>query len=406
LAAGLWSIVSLNLPLQANQPNAEVFINACMIWVFVIFLGAEEQPIGRLKALWLGVLAAAATLFKHTIFLPFATLSIVYVIGTAQAKQLRAKRFVSVVVAFCVIVFCWLTVGGYFAAGGRFSDFYDAVFRYNISYAGNPLKSLLDSLWPKRIVFLFIAVLPSGLAIGAHFAGMLRRQVQLFMLMIGFSIGVHLAVASTNLWYPHYFQLWLPALCVSLGWSYVLLGDMFGRETWLKRLLSNIVVGVIVLPILVNQSLMYRLTPEQWAARKYSKCMADYVRQAEEINKILKPQETFYHFGREPGLYFVTKHRPPTGILLYYHLYRGPLTESFSKRVLSDLERSKPDMLVVRKDMNIDMSWSPKWWENPVARWCTQNYQPLPGNEKRRCYEFFARKGSDLELRILGVQTK
>jgi len=405
LAAGLWSIVSLNLPLQANQPNSEVFINACMIWVFVIFLGAEEQPIGYSKALWVGALAAAATLFKHTIFLPFATLSIVYVIGTAQAKQLRAKRFVSVFVAFCVIVFCWLTVGGYFAAGGRFRDFYDAVFRYNISYAGNPLKSLLYSLWPKRVVFLFIAVLPSGLAIGAHFAGRLRRQVQPFMLMIGFSIGVHLAVASTNWWFPHYFQLWLPALCVSLGWSYVLLGDMFG-ETRLRRLLPGIVVGVIVLPILVNQLLMYRLTPEQWATRKYSPCMADYVQQAEEINKILKPQEAFYHFGREPGLYFVTKRRPPTGVLLYYHLYRGPLAESLSERVVSDLERSKPDMLVVCEDIDIDMSWSPRWWKGPVSRWLMQNYRRLPGNEKRRCYNLFARKGSDLERRIFGVQSR
>jgi len=403
-AAALWSIVSLNLPLQANQPNSEVFINACMIWVFVVFLGAEERPIGHLKALWLGVLAAAATLFKHTIFLPFATLSIVYVIGTAQTKTLRAKRFVSVFVAFVVIVFCWLAAGGYFAAGGRFRDFYDAVFRYNISYIGNPLKSLWNSLGPKRIVFLFIAVLPSGLAIGAHFAGMLRRQVQPFILMIGFAIGTGLTVASTNKWFPHYFQLWLPGFCVLLGWSYVLLGDMFGNMR-MRRFLPGIVVGVIVLPILVNQLLMYRLTPKEWATRKYGRCTADYVQQAEEINKILKPQEIFYHFGGEPGLYFAAKRRPPAGILLYYHLYRGPLSESLSKRVVSDLERSKPDMLVACKD--IDMSWSPKRRkERPVAKWCEQNYRPLSGNEKLQCYYLFARKGSDLERRIFGEQTR
>jgi hypothetical protein len=94
-------------------------------------------------------------------------------------------------------------------------------------------------------VFLFIAVLPSALAIMVHFAEVYRRQILLFVLMTGFAAGTDLAVASTKWWFPHYFQLWLPALCVSLGWSYILLGDIFGQQTRLNRLLPHIGVSFI-----------------------------------------------------------------------------------------------------------------------------------------------------------------
>jgi hypothetical protein len=35
-AALIWALASGDLILQANQPNVEVFINACMIWAFVL----------------------------------------------------------------------------------------------------------------------------------------------------------------------------------------------------------------------------------------------------------------------------------------------------------------------------------------------------------------------------------
>jgi len=401
-AASFWSIVSLNLPLQANQPNTEVFINACMIWIFVIFLGAGEQPVGYLKALWLGALAALATLFKHHAFLPFAGISVMYVIGTADGKRYRGRRFFGVLTAFGVILISWLVVGGYFWLNGRFGDFYDAVFRHNMSHAGDPIKNLIDSLEPERMAFMFAAILPSGLAIMAYFAGMLRRQVYPFMLMIGLVIGTDLAVASTKWWFPHYFQLWLPGLCVMLGWSYVLLVDMFGGRTRLRRLLPAIGIGCIVLPVLANQLLMYRLSPEQWLIRKYGVPAHYYVKQAEEINRILKPQESFYHFGDEVGLYYVSKRRPPVGVFWYYPLFMGPLMESLSKQAIGDLERSKPDMVVTVRGDNL-WRYTPRWNENPIIIWCEKNYVPFPDNGRREYYMLFARRGSELEKRVFSI---
>ena len=273
-------------------------------------------------------------------------------------------------------------------------------------FQSRAVYNLIDGLKPQRVAFLLAAIVPSGLAITAYLAGKLRRSVMPFMLMAGFSVGIYLAVSSTKWWFPHYFQLWLPALCVSLGWSHVLLGDAMGRKTALKRFLPTIIIVGLVVPIFVNQLLMYRLSPEEWAIRKYSPYIMCYVKGSHEINSILKPGENFYHFGDDTGLYYLTRRRLPISAILYGHLFLGPGAESLSKRVVGELEHSKPDMLVVFKD-NTDISRAvPRWRENPVVEWCMKNYRAFPDNEGRAYYELSARKGSDLERRIFGEQTK
>jgi hypothetical protein len=400
-AAGLWSIISLNIDLEANQPNTEVFINACMIWVFVIFVGAKERPISYPKAVWLGLIAAAATLFKHHSVLPFATVAIAYVIGTAEAKQFRAGRLVGALIAFGTIVFCWAAIAGYFAFGGRFKDFYDAVILYNMYHPGNLFYNLIDGLEPGRAKFLFMAILLPVAAITAYFGGVLRRGVSPFALMAGFAAGIFLEVSCTRWWFTHYFQLWLPALCVSLGWSYRLLDDMMSGKRGVRRLLPHIGVGMIVAPFLLSQLLTYRLTPLEIAVRKHEPNFPLFVVQAEEINQILKPSESFYHFGDDTGLYYYAKRRPPVSVFWYYPLFMGPLTESLSKRVVAELEQNRPDMLVYRYTENLER-FTPDWRDNPVLQWYQDNYVPFPDNDSRDYYKLGALKGSDLERRIFG----
>jgi hypothetical protein len=45
-AAAFWTILCGNYPLEARDPNAEIFINACLVWVFALLARSNEQPLG------------------------------------------------------------------------------------------------------------------------------------------------------------------------------------------------------------------------------------------------------------------------------------------------------------------------------------------------------------------------
>src|SRR5438445_47598 len=52
--AAFWAIVCADLPLQANQPNIEAFLNAALALGFVAFLRGGEGPRGRWPCSWPG----------------------------------------------------------------------------------------------------------------------------------------------------------------------------------------------------------------------------------------------------------------------------------------------------------------------------------------------------------------
>jgi len=79
--AVFWTLVCGDVWLQANQPNAEVFINACVVWAFALLVRAGGRP--RLwRALAIGGLFALASLYKPIAIAPAALLGLAHVVAT------------------------------------------------------------------------------------------------------------------------------------------------------------------------------------------------------------------------------------------------------------------------------------------------------------------------------------
>ena len=58
---------------------------------------------------------------------------------------------------------------------------------------------------------------------------------------------------------------------------------------------------------------------------------------ARNLDNVLKPGETFYEWGNETQLYYLTRRDPPSGVLTCDPLVQGPLAEGLSLRVAADL---------------------------------------------------------------------
>src|SRR3989449_573322 len=74
--AAFWTFVSGDLWLQANQPNAEVFINACVVWAFALLVRTTGPSVPRM--LVVGALFALGSLYKPVIVAPAALLAVTH----------------------------------------------------------------------------------------------------------------------------------------------------------------------------------------------------------------------------------------------------------------------------------------------------------------------------------------
>jgi hypothetical protein len=97
----------------------------------------------------------------------------------------------------------------------------------------------------------------------------------------------------------------------------------------------------------------FSLTPDQWSESKYGttgKYGTVFVAArdlAPRIDALLLPNETFYEFGDETGFYFLTRRRPPSGVLYVSPLFDGPLVTTLSSQLIADLTRERPELVIV-----------------------------------------------------------
>lgn len=147
-----------------------------------------------------------------------------------------------------------------------------------------------------------------------------------------------------------------------------------------------------IIILLYHHLPLYKLSSEEWSNKKYGNLFVVSRNLGLEINKLLKPDETFYEWGAETGLYFDSQRRPPTGVFFDYPLLHGPLTEKLSQRVIADLERNKPELLIL----------PPKVQGNhPVIAWLSsQSWLQIKTNVATY-FSLYARKGGKLEARLL-----
>jgi hypothetical protein len=403
-AAVFWTLASGDLDLQANQPNTEAFMNPTIIWAFALFLRADRREgLPRvLRMIVIGALVTWTSFYKPHCVVYAVLLSLAHLIyppGTDSGARGRAIKDVLIIAAVGFVA--WIGFFAYFFSTGRYQILYTTMFVYPSYYSGSMLGNVWASfgehLFPRQLEY----VLPLAfLTVVGGVVAWVRKGGRPWALLIAYALATQLAIGLPGRFYIHYYQLWLPLLAVGAGWSIVLLAQVFKEEY--QRWLPHAFAAIAVVFMLQAEIWAYRMDPTEWSKKSYGAIYATNEMLAQEIAKILEPDETFYVLGDEPGFYFITKRRPAVGVFFLQDVAGGPLAGELTGRVLRDLAAKPPDLVIIMNSVIGDKTVGPQnaklGPEHPIRGWVSQNYCPVIRNPSQ-LFTICAKPGSSLERR-------
>ena len=348
LAAGLlMALLTVDHGFVGNAANTELFallpLTACM----AAALRASERQALR-WTLVAGASGAAAVAFKH-VAAPMVAVPLLLIAW--KAKRLPAHLLAFLVGAAAV----WLLIVAYFALEGALGALWDALVRFNLSYATHAsaesyrlvlwpqIRATLPSLWP---VYLFAALAPlvrwphRGGAPSPGSGG--RLWCTLWML------AALLAIAAGGYLRRHTFLFAAPplALLAAAGIDAVArrLGR-FGRPGWVRVALA---AGIVFAAVL--SSPWYYLSRD--AARKSARIYAnnpfsESLLVGDYLRKNSEPSDRIFIFGSEPQVLFYAQRRSASRYMFVYPLMFA--FEGASERqqeALDEIRASQPKFIV------------------------------------------------------------
>ena len=385
VAATLWTLVSGDPSIQGNQPNTEVFLNVLLTAAFAIFVRAERNRIGFSGVLLLGVLFTIASFYKQIVILQAAFLSVTYLLCVNGPARKRAFTEIGIVAAIGATG--WSLLFGYFFLQKRGNAFVEAVFTYNRWYSAYPPRFLSELwLWPGFSPDALVVALPiAALALIGLVIGLRVCPRQGWLLLLAFGTATYVTVQLPGWFFPHYYQLWLPPLVIGAGWGVELLRRVLPqRFAWSSHALA----GLCCVALVMMETPSYLAPAKTWSVEKYGTIFGETEVLAARINKLLPPGATFYEWGNETGFYFATRREPPSGLIFAYPMQNGPLVRKLSGRLLGDLNRNKPEVMIAEHDTMALTPW------HPMVKWLQQNYRPL---WRTKSFAVMVRKGGAID---------
>jgi hypothetical protein len=324
---------------------------------------------------------------------PAAALLAGHLVGTSHSAVEGSHATRRLAIAIAIVGAAWVGVALYFAAVDRFADFWGAVIGFNQLYAGNPVNNLLDGVVFDRLVppaLYFALPLTAATVLGLTAGTMVARWRTM---LVTYAVGVACAVALPGYFLPHYYQLWLPVLCLgaALGLA-ALRPQLISPRTWWLRAGGSLTALLLVtqLPTLGEPS-------QEWSRRKFGERLVRSTALAEAVDALLLPGETFFEWGHEAELYYYSGRRPPGGEFRCEHLLRGPREPERSARLLADLRREQPELVLVS-------AVHPFPLEHAVPSWIIANYADADASTrallKAGDYRVLLRRGGALERRL------
>ena len=337
-AAGLWTLVGGDLHLGANQPNAEVFVNAAVTVAVAVLVraGRPRWSVG----LAVGVCLTVASLYEQHGVLIAAGLAAGYVASGGPAGVRPRVAMMSVAAGVGAVI--WGGLAAYFAVVGRLGAAVDVLFDQlfaDVSLLGNLRLGLRpDHLWPPPMAW---AVGPAVVVVVAAAVTRPRRITGRWWVWLGWAAGVWLTVAAPGWFFPHYYQLWLPPACVAGGWA---AAALVGRRAgWVAVV---VVVGFAIAA--GHEAPFYRLSPTQWADAKGAGNFAQQQVLGERLGRLLWPGERFWVDGHDNSLYFYARQSPVSGLLFPDPLRYGPQAPGYRRRLWAELTAARPALIITR----------------------------------------------------------
>jgi hypothetical protein len=340
LSGVLWASVGGDLGLQANQPNVELPVNACLAWALAASLGGRSRRTGT-RSVVTGGLAACGLLLKPVAGAPLGFLAAAEAVGSWRRDGSReAVAFLGrwcgtlVIGVMPIMVWCVLHAG--------LEAVWDALIRYNMAYKYGTLMANIYGLTEIGAHLPTSSLVVLGILSTVGAIGLARMETDNRRPILAVILGSLLAIAVPGRFYPHYYQLLLPPLILAaaVGFSMALVRPGVRRH--------GAITGLAVLVVMQVQSL--QLPPDEWSRRKYGDVFLDELRLAEYVSDYVRPGDVSWQLAPQPGLYLLTETVPASGVIYDYPLLLGsPVRDRLAERVVADLRTMPPTAVLVRR---------------------------------------------------------
>lgn len=107
--------------------------------------------------------------------------------------------------------------------------------------------------------------------------------------------------------------------------------------------------------------------PEEWSRHKFGERLVRNAETARAVDALLLPDETFFEWGHEAELYYYSGRRPPAGEFRSEYLVNGPRQPERTARLLADLARTEPQLLLISRVHPFPL-------DHPVPQWLLARY--------------------------------
>lgn len=319
-----------------------------------------------------------------------------------QCNAARFRRSVASIAAFGAgPAIIWLTSFAYFAATGRWDEFLDAVFLFNVGYSESSgllsrFAEFFAPLWhrfiaptnpPPRFPFTFDSALPlwilgfvstpaltvvcilrprrvdecgpasccTGLqsappTCGTDFSSV-RRNAYFLLALVAAS---YLAVCLPGRFWPHYYHLMIPPLVLVTAIAPIALCQRWARPTVCVVTMALILAGTAYFQYrhYLSQPL-FDLTVNRFNSRDFWGRA-----QGENVASVTHPDDKIFVFGNDAEIYYYANRRCASRYTMLTGVSaRMPGADRRRQLLLDDLRRDPPRLILVLFDEPPFQEW-------------------------------------------------
>jgi hypothetical protein len=348
IAAVLFTLLSTDPLLYGTEANTEMFMLLPLLLSVAASFAASSAPNPRREialAVLAGIFIGMAAAFKQVAAVQWPLFVLTYPLFAKGRNPFRQMLFFAAASALGIAA-VWAAIVGYFALHHALDDFTYNVFTHNLDY-------VQGVSWPRRVGYLADTLKSLAhdevlvwllSAIGLVWLRVSGRTKE-FLFLLAWTAASLAGVSASGYYFPHYFQQWLPALCLTAALGAEALDRaafLKSSRAWVRRAALAAVLAVPMLIILYPYLFSY--TPAQAADRIYPhNHFAEKVLLAERLAQVTGPDDKVFIFGADPEILFYARRVSATRYIFLFPLY-GPYADAKAKQIAAanEIVRNEP----------------------------------------------------------------
>ncbi len=384
-AALLFSLASSDPRTGGEGCNREIFMNTLILATWYAALKSRDANGGR-RVLVSGFLLGLASLLKTVVAVHWITLAC-WLVFEASRDDLIGRKLREVcrtILLFSAGPFAlWLLSVVYFFATGRFSEFVDAVFLFNMSYSGQDdpfLYRFLTFFSPPRHPFLFESALSLwiGLVVALCWFGYetFIRYRRNSALILALSIAGFVSICLPGKFWPHYYFLLIPTACIAVPVALYFAAKTVALHlpTYTKQvsIAAAILLAGSIIGLAVTETRHYLMqSPYGITFKRYNSRDFWARAQGENMEQATNPDDSIFVYSNDACIYYYANRKAASRYTMATGVYQGYAgIEERRKILLDELRENLPRAILVTYDNENFPGWEDflrEYYTEPVG---------------------------------------